>query len=383
VVTIVPGRWQATASDIEAAFRGVASAERRAVRPFRHPWAWPQGFGSRSVEFLGLQQGETDLYLSDVAERLLWRRVPDWSFDPLLNDKLLFHEVCGGALGSVVPELYGLILQGRYHHRQGPGDYRYHPSGLARLLDASGTFVLKPRLGGHGAGIAVVRLDGELTVNEQPVEAEQFTRWAAGLDSYIVTETVVQAAYARRIFPGSVNTLRLTIANDTEEPLFIDSHQRFGTSAGAPADNFGLGGIAAPVDPVTGRFGLATQSGPDGRVQYHEHHPETGTRVTGTTIDGWPAVEALGRRLAHTFPFFRLVGWDVAVTERGPVLLEGNHMMALVTLQMHGPHLADDRVVELCRRHGVPTRDPWRQLLGARPSAPASLVPPPSLSTRP
>ena len=55
-----------------------------------------------------------------------------------------------------------------------------------------------------------------------------------------------------------------------------------------------------------------------------ERHPVTGVCFENFSLPFWDEVEKLVLK-AHAFiPSVISIGWDVAITEKGPVLLEGN-----------------------------------------------------------
>ncbi len=93
----------------------------------------------------------------------------------------------------------------------------------------------------------------------------------------------------------------------------------------APADNFHFGGIIAEVDLGTGQLLSALRR--QGRVLLKvERHPDTGSVIEGHQIPLWKDTIALTLKAltaAHGRPS---IGWDVAVTDEGPVLIEGNTM---------------------------------------------------------
>jgi len=53
-------------------------------------------------------------------------------------------------------------------------------------------------------------------------------------------------------------------------------------------------------------------------------HPKTGAQVTGRVISGWPAIGALAVAAHREFKYWAVIGWDLAWTPEGPVLIEGN-----------------------------------------------------------
>lgn len=52
----------------------------------------------------------------------------------------------------------------------------------------------------------------------------------------------------------------------------------------------------------------------------------------------WPEVRDLALRAAAAFPWVRFVGWDIAISEGGPVLVEGNERWSTSLIQMPAPH---------------------------------------------
>lgn len=74
------------------------------------------------------------------------------------------------------------------------------------------------------------------------------------------------------------------------------------------------GRLAAPVGVAPGGFGLV-------RVP---RHPDTGLLLEGAAVPQVREARALAVRAAEAFAPLRTVGWDVAPTAEGPVLLEGN-----------------------------------------------------------
>jgi hypothetical protein len=55
-----------------------------------------------------------------------------------------------------------------------------------------------------------------------------------------------------------------------------------------------------------------------------ERHPRTGEAVVGCAVPLWDETVALGVRATRAFAPLRTIGWDVAVTAGGPLLVEGN-----------------------------------------------------------
>ena len=107
------------------------------------------------------------------------------------------------------------------------------------------------------------------------------------------------------------------------------------------------GGIVCRVAPETGTLTRAMNLWTDRDVATH---PDTGRALIGFRVPFWRESVALASRAhALAFPRFTFLGWDVALTESGPVLLETNAGWGALHHQMlEGPigHTVFSRLVE-------------------------------------
>ena len=81
--------------------------------------------------------------------------------------------------------------------------------------------------------------------------------------------------------------------------------------------------FASPIELHTGRLGPLV-SDRVAEIERHSHHPVTRQRVEGRVLAQWPAISALAVEAHRAFSHRVLVGWDIASTVDGAVLLEGN-----------------------------------------------------------
>ena len=110
--------------------------------------------------------------------------------------------------------------------------------------------------------------------------------------------------------------------------------------------------FAAPIDLATGRLGLLT--GDDMRtccVRYR-NHPVTNAKVIGRVIEHWPAIAAMATRCHSAFSHRLMIGWDIALTPNGPIMLEGNTKFDVMLLQrVHDRAAGHSRFGELLAFH--------------------------------
>lgn len=86
-------------------------------------------------------------------------------------------------------------------------------------------------------------------------------------------------------------------------------------------DNASSGGIIVPVDAETG---ICVKEGVDERGNHYVLHPNTGVALPGFRVPRWEEAVSLAKELAHVVKGNHYVGWDLALTEEGWVMVEGN-----------------------------------------------------------
>jgi hypothetical protein len=124
---------------------------------------------------------------------------------------------------------------------------------------------------------------------------------------------------------GALSTVRmLSVRNEAGDYEVTDAAFRMSVNPASAVDNFHAGGIAAAVDVKTGRLGRATDLGKGPDFKWHDVHPLTGAQITGHQLPMWRETVELAVRAHRAFPDYALVGWDIAVLEDGPCVIEGN-----------------------------------------------------------
>jgi hypothetical protein len=54
------------------------------------------------------------------------------------------------------------------------------------------------------------------------------------------------------------------------------------------------------------------------------HHPDSGALLEGVKIDDWENIVAQVLHFQECFPYVKAAGWDIAITDDGPVVIEVN-----------------------------------------------------------
>jgi Sugar-transfer associated ATP-grasp len=261
-------------------------------------------------------------FLSDREIAIIEAAVHDPERVPFFKNKVLFHHHLSGS-GIPLPKQLGYNLGERFFSPEG-GRPLESLASFHRLVDdllatsASSSIFVKP-VDGTG-GRRCERIDstdadcGRLGAIYETIRSGNF----------VFQETIVQHPLVSAIYPHSVNTLRFTMCiGRGGEIRFVFPTMRFGTN-GSTVDNVGSGGVGIEVDAETGTLGpYARQFFPYGDASYVSH-PDTGFTFAGTVIPHFQAALETAKAAAAVLPY-RLIGWDIAITAEGPVLVEGNN----------------------------------------------------------
>ncbi|MBQ4075649.1 MAG: hypothetical protein IJD39_10675 [Clostridia bacterium] len=135
----------------------------------------------------------------------------------------------------------------------------------------------------------------------------------------ILEEIVIQHPTMAKMCPTSVNTIRIATLIGEKQQGIVYAFLRIGN--GKVMDNVDCGGMAARVDLESGKL---LTVGADKQGNTFEAHPMTGTPIIGFTVPYFEEAKKMCLEAMQVVPQVRFVAWDVAITEKGPVFIEGN-----------------------------------------------------------
>lgn len=171
------------------------------------------------------------------------------------------------------------------------------------------TFMLKPNIGSLGKGIqkmSVCDCSFEQLLMENP-------------NGFLMEEVIMQDPELAVIHPKSVNTLRVHTVRTKSGVKVLYPYLRMGRGENV-VDNAGAGGIFTKVDPQTGVITNAV----DEFCHTFTRHPDSGVELIGFKIPRFQEALNLSKQLAEVVPEAKYVGWDLALTPKGWVMVEGN-----------------------------------------------------------
>ncbi len=152
---------------------------------------------------------------------------------------------------------------------------------------------------------------------------------------YLAEDTITQHSEMNKLCEKSVNTIRMvTILSDNNKPHLIYSLVRIG-SGQKDVDNVTSGGMYTLLSD-TGE--ITHPCFCDKTVSYYEKHPVSGFPFMGFKVPFFEEAKELCFDAAIVEKRIRYVGWDVAITPLGPVLVEGNSLPGYDMPQNHRFH---------------------------------------------
>ena len=217
--------------------------------------------------------------------------------------------------------------------------------------------LFKPMGGQNGMSIHTIEYrNDQLIFDKEPSDKESIIQVIKKLNNTIIQEEAKQAEYASKIYPGSVNTIRVVSArkeNAGEHEIICALH-RFGNHITKTCDNFSQGGFAAMIDLETGemaelRSGHPSYRDEDNAPKAFDKHPDTDAQVKGVKIPHWDKIKQAIIDFTRECPVFEFLAWDIFLNEKGEVsLIETNTKSSLNVFQIHGP-MMNTRLAEVLK----------------------------------
>jgi Sugar-transfer associated ATP-grasp len=312
------------------------------------------GFAADRVLLYGRAAILSGEYLSDL-QRQCSRFINPKPARELLEDKLLFERVFGGLARVPTNYLYSdngrLVVVSREWNL------------LARCRNPHKHYrlVMKGSRGGGGKKIQFVELHGgKVLLSDREMSLNDFYSYFTRCDESLLCQFIEQSDFCRTIYSQTTNTLRLICMREPNgEPFIARAILRVGTNRSNGVDNFGEGGLAANVNLQSGMLDDAIEHDMTSprRPSTYARHPDTGIKITGESLPDWEAARDLALLLMGHMPFLNYVGWDIVLTNSGPVLLEGNNYSGVRIAQIQSGLLSDARVRAFYQRFRVLPED--------------------------
>ena len=154
---------------------------------------------------------------------------------------------------------------------------------------------------------------------------------------YIFQKRVTPHADVRAIAGNRLATVRVMTILTSKGPELLRAAWKIPAGANA-ADNFWRpGNLLCTLDLSTGEV-LRCVSGGGLTQKQHDVHPDSGARIVGVRAPMWEDLVKVALEAARTLKDTPLIGWDMAATDEGALIVEPNFTPDFIL-----PQIADRR----------------------------------------
>lgn len=183
--------------------------------------------------------------------------------------------------------------------------------------------ILKPSHGEGGRGVALVPA-AIANIQDDTRFAASLSEWSGKRRGvWLVQQRIANHAALENLAMDALATARMTTTrNEKGASELVSSVLRVPSVKGPVIDNMKAGGLIMPVDLATGRAGAACKGygGP-----HIEEHPVSQRRFDELVLPDWnDAITLVRNTHDRVFGEYRMIGWDVAFSPDGPIIVEGN-----------------------------------------------------------
>ena len=231
----------------------------------------------------------------------LLKRNNDPAFVQILNDKYIFSQTFAEFTGRKV------IRSGK----------NMDEKDLEKILEDTERVIYKPKDGSGGSNVQIFDKKDYLDVN---VLVDKLRSLPDGVvEQWIKQHEAMSAAY-----PDAVNCIRVATLYRDGECHWLGAVFTLGRNHNKITNSF-QGAIFGLIDIETG---IVTTDLCNYSDELFEKHPDTGFVAKGFQVPYWKEVLELTAKASAVVPQVGYIGWDVAIAENGPVLIEGNSVSA-------------------------------------------------------
>lgn len=248
----------------------------------------------QEFEFYLLNKKERKTYLTRAKNNAIISKYNDKNYFYILDDKITFNK----KFKKYIKRNY-LCIDGKNFKT------------FLEFFKNQNTIIAKLPNGEGGKGI-------EKFYYQNENEAKKVYNDLIKKNEILIEECIKQNEQINKLYPNSVNTLRIFTFWNGTQAFAINSVFKLGN--GGITDNFSENGMYCFPDDN----GKIIVPAFDRNDNIYEFHPITKEKIMDYTIPFFKEACELVCEAAKEIKEVRYIGWDVAISENGPVLIEGN-----------------------------------------------------------
>ena len=251
----------------------------------------------------------------------------------LARDKLEFYkEMKKGKLANKTPKINYSVQYGKVIYPESKSNLGT-PKAIKSLGD--GKYICKPQYGRWGQGIYVIeKKKGVISFfdkNSNKVKANRFFEKIYNVP-YVIQKYVVQHKKLSKLNPSSLNTMRIVTTRYNEDVHILGAFLKMGCNK-AVIDNAHAGGTFVGINSKNGKLRKYGCHYSTFNKKAELCHPVSHVKYEGYKLPYWEEVMKLVKDAHKVFSGLSSAGWDVAITEKGPVIIELNMEYSLKGFQ--------------------------------------------------
>ena len=242
----------------------------------------------------------------------------------LLADKLMFDEKTRKYYPENLADVYFAFKGENIIPRKNTLIKKYKKTFSALKSLDNGTYFVKELSGLCGNNAMIInKTDNDMTfrhVTKGKITKDEFKN-ITGKRIFFVQKYVENHEKIKKLSPVALSTVRIVTTRFNTNVHILSSDLRVGCSENSIVDNFAKEGAVVHVDEKTGRLdGYAFRK----HKKIMDKHPISNIKFKNYKLPFWNESIDLVKKLHNIFPEFSSIGWDIAITQNGPVVIEGN-----------------------------------------------------------
>ena len=293
------------------------------------------GFGLQDFvlfDFNRLKISDYKTYMKKMELQKIQIKVNSSKYIHLADDKISFYDRCV-KFNLPTPEVLGIICDGSNKSIVNI-PIIYDTDTLFNRIDRNknGSYIIKPSDGSHGEGLMKFDIVDRNICDENgnPLNLKTVIDKLLKLKkSFILQKCLKPHFKLKKIMPNDgLGTFRIITINTGNEVKVVMAFIKIPVGDNV-SDNFNAGkskNLVASVDLVTHK--LLNPVGPNpqnlGLIKEVLRHPDNDEILPGFEISQWDELIETVIAGAKAFDELYTIGWDVALSEDGPTLIEAN-----------------------------------------------------------
>lgn len=193
---------------------------------------------------------------------------------------------------------------------------------INKVLDNYGTVFIKQIDALGGNGVFRVETIDDLDLNK-----------ISSFENYIIEKGIIQHKDLNKINDSRINSLRVMTLRIDNKIVIPSCFFRFGRKH-SYVDNAAAGGLFTDYNIEANILGEYAYSHAGSGGKSYLKHPDSQYVFFNQNLPYPDKIKDLAIKCAELIPDLDLIGWDIAFTDDGPVVIEGNSNPSLLMMQV-------------------------------------------------